>query len=415
MVHTSLLFLIAFGAGGIKSCVNVMGAQQYHPKYHQTQINKFFNFFFACISIGALIGGVTTPLLLQAYGFTASFSFPLILFAIGTAVFICGGVTDRFVKREPQGSAVLQVVMVLLCSVRHCSVNANKESKGGNFKDNFIEDAKAMFRLLPLFSLIIPFAMATNCYTTTFITQAYKMDRDVFGWEVPAAMMPNVDPIGVFTTSILSDKIIFPMLRRRGLMPSVLGRFCIGTCFGIISLVIALILEYIIKSNPLFTVSVLWQVPMVWFMAMGGFYVISTSYEAAFIYSPESLKAVASACNLCYFAIASVLSAVLFSILSPLLPNFEYSHPTKSSHEDSHYEFFYMVLIGLCVVAAIGSLCLAPYFKRVTARNEALLSANEEMDEEGREHPKVSFTVEDELTPSSSNPSLTHIGKKVAV
>ncbi|KAF4710772.1 hypothetical protein FOZ63_022485, partial [Perkinsus olseni] len=109
MVHTSLLFLISFGAGGIKSCVNVMGAQQYHPKYYQTQ--KFFNFFYACISIGALIGGVTTPPLLQAYGFTASFSFPLILFAIGTAVFICGGVTDRFVKREPQGSAVLQAVM----------------------------------------------------------------------------------------------------------------------------------------------------------------------------------------------------------------------------------------------------------------------------------------------------------------
>ncbi|EER16285.1 conserved hypothetical protein [Perkinsus marinus ATCC 50983] len=40
MIHVSLLFLIAFGAGGIKSCVNVMGAQQFHPEEHKDLITS---------------------------------------------------------------------------------------------------------------------------------------------------------------------------------------------------------------------------------------------------------------------------------------------------------------------------------------------------------------------------------------
>ncbi|KAF4682612.1 hypothetical protein FOZ62_024853, partial [Perkinsus olseni] len=191
MIHLSLMVLIAVGAGGIKSCVNVMGAQQMHPSEHKKLITRFFTYFYATICLGAIVGGTVTPILLQQVGWTASFAFPLAFFVVATGVFVIGDLMNRYVKVKPQGSAVLQVIKVAIFSLARCSLEKNKESNGGRFKDAYIEDTRIFFYLLPLFALIVPFNMAHNNMSTTFLTQASKMDRRTFGWTIPPAMIHN--------------------------------------------------------------------------------------------------------------------------------------------------------------------------------------------------------------------------------
>lgn len=366
MIHLSLLGLITVGAGGIKSCVNVMGAQQMHPEEHKELITRFFTYFYASINLGAIIGGIVTPILLQQVNFTASFAFPLAFFVVATIVFVLGDFMNRYVKAKPQGSAVLEVCKVTAFSIARCSVNKNKESQGGRFKDDFIEDTKVFFYLLPLFALIIPFNMAYNNMTTAFLTQGFKMDRNTFGWNMPAALMQNVDPIAVVVVSVLVDRVLYPWLRRHGKMPPVLGRFCIGSLLGGLALVSALIVEYVVMAEPLFTVSIWWQIPQFSLIAAGEIFLISTSYEVAFTHAPPELKAVASAVNLCFMAIANSLSAVLFQVASPWLPNFDLDHPHESV-VGAHYDYYYYVLIGLCIVGAVCCLLMLPYYRRVYA------------------------------------------------
>lgn len=365
MVHLSLLVLIASGAGGIKSCVNVMGAQQFHPEHHRELITRFYTYFYAAINLGSIIGGIVTPILLEEAGFTASFAFPLAFFILATTLFIVGNLMDRYVKPKPQGSAVLQILKVVIYLVFRCSLEKNKVSRGGKFEDNFIDDAKAVFMLLPMFILIIPFCMAYNNMTTAFLTQAKKMNRDTFGWNMPPAMIQNVDPIAVVISSFVIDSLLFPFLRKHKVMPEPLVRFSIGSLFGAIALGCALVVEYEIKSKPLFTVSVWYQVPQFWMIALGEIFLMSTSYEVAFTYSPVSLKAVASAFNLCFFAIASALSAVLFSLCQSWLPDFDATKPTDGSHKDAHYDYYYYLLIGLCLLGSIAALLSVPYFNKV--------------------------------------------------
>ncbi|EER10319.1 conserved hypothetical protein, partial [Perkinsus marinus ATCC 50983] len=250
MVQLPLLGLITVDAGGIKSCVNVMGAQQMHPYEHKELITRFFTYFYASINLGAVIDVIVTPALLQQVGFTASFVFPLAFLVVATIVLVLGDFMNRYVKAKPQGFAVLEVCKVTAFSIARCSMDKNKESKGGRSKDDFIEYTKVFFYLLPLFVvLIIPFNMAYNNMTTAFRTQGLKMDRNTFGWNMPAALMQIVDPIAVVVISVLVDRVLYPWLRKHGRMPRVLVRFCIGSVLGALALISALIVEYVVMAS----------------------------------------------------------------------------------------------------------------------------------------------------------------------
>ncbi|KAF4670124.1 hypothetical protein FOL47_002186 [Perkinsus chesapeaki] len=368
MIHLSLLVLITLGAGGIKSCVNVMGAQQMHPEEHKKEVTSFFTYFYASINVGALIGGVVTPILLQDVSYFASFVFPLAFFVVATVVFVLGDFMNRYVKAKPQGSATVKVAKVAVFSLLKCSCEKNKKSNGGRFEDEFIEDAKLFFRLLPIFTLTIPFNMVYNTMTTTFLTQAFKMDRNTFGWNMPAALMQNIDSIAVIAVSVTVENLVYPFLRKRGLMPPPLVRFCIGSLFAAVALLAALFVEYAVKANPLYTVSIWWQIPQFSLIATGEILLISTSYEVAFTNAPPELKNVASAVNLCFMAMANALTAVLFQLTAPWLTDFI---PGSAIAPPSHYDYFYFVLIGICLVGAAGALLCVPYYRKVAAETLA--------------------------------------------
>ena len=97
-------------------------------------------------------------------------------------------------------------------------------------------------------------------------------------------------------------------------------------------------------------------------IALGEIFLISTSYEVAFTYSPESMKAVGSALNLLFLAIASFISAALLKAFSGWMP--EYDGDVPATWQTAHYDYFFILLACLCFASGILSLCLNPYFKR---------------------------------------------------
>lgn len=192
MVYTALLGFIAVGAGGIKSCVNVMGASQFHPTEHQKDITRFFTFFYAAINVGAIIGGIVVPLVQQVTdSYFYSYLIPLGSFGIATLVFAIG--SPRYVKMRPQGSQVLQIMRVIGTSMKTCSsVNKCKESEGGQFKDQFIEDTKSLGYLLPLFLLTVPFNLCYVCpHFTHLILLALESNANCFLHSKPETAFYN--------------------------------------------------------------------------------------------------------------------------------------------------------------------------------------------------------------------------------
>ena len=364
MVYLSLYGFIALGAGGIKSCVNILGGAQYHPEIHVKEITRFFTFFYAAINVGGIVGGIVVPVVQQATGdYFIGYLIPLVAFGIATLVFLLG--SPRYVKMAPQGSNIVKIMQVLWISMKRCrSLEALKESAGGPFKDTFIDDTKSLLYLLPIFSLTVPFNVCYNQMTTAFLSQGLKLRSDFFGLPMAPSLMQNVDPIAVIVFSFFVEYLLYNKLRDANKMPSVLTRFFIGCCMGTLALLCAMGLELAImhSRDPIADISIWWQVPQFSFIALGEIFLISTSYEVAFTYAPEPLKAVGSALNLFFLAIAAGISAGLVEACGSWMPDYDASNP--ASWQNSHYDYYFIMLASISFASGVVSLALNPYFKR---------------------------------------------------
>lgn len=364
MVYLSLFGFIALGAGGIKSCVNILGGAQYHPEMHIKEITRFFTFFYAAINVGAIVGGIVVPIVQQATGdYFVGYLIPLGAFGIATLVFMIG--SPRYVKMAPQGSNIVKIGNVLWVAMIRCTtLNSLKESVGGPFQDTFIDDTKSLLYLLPIFALTVPFNVCYNQMTTAFLSQGQKLKSDFFGIPMTPSLMQNVDPIAVIVFSFFVEYLMYNKLRSLNKMPSILTRFFIGCCMGTLALLCAMGLELAImhSSNPQSSISIWWQVPQFSLIALGEIFLISTSYEVAFTYAPEPLKAVGSALNLLFLAIASGFSAGLVELCASWMPDYNASNP--STWQTCHYDYYFIMLASICFASGVVSLMLNPYFKR---------------------------------------------------
>ena len=362
MVHVGLMVLITIGAGGIKSCVNVFGAQQFHPIVHKQQVTSFFTFFYASINVGALVGGLLCPQVADSVSFFAAYLIPLSSFGLAVIVFLLG--SSRYVKMLPTGSPVVAFARLIWASIPLRSISKCRVSQGGVFDDRFVDDCLCLVRLMPLLSLVVPLMVAYNQMTTAFLTQGEKMHNDIFGQEFAPALMQNVDPIVVVFTSLVVEGVVYPSLRRKDRMPTVLTRYLIGTLIGAAAVMCAYGVELVVMANAINTVSIWWQVPQFGLIAVAEVFVISTSYEIAFTYAPATLKTVSSGCNLIFFALAGYISGGLFIVCAPWMPDFKKDEPW--TYEDAHYDYYYLVLAGACVFGAMMCVAFRPYFAKMS-------------------------------------------------
>ena len=130
------------------------------------------------------------------------------------------------------------------------------------------------------------------------------------------------------------------------------------------SVMCAYAVERKIMASAIHTVSIWWQVPQFTCIAVAEIFLISTSYEVAFTFAPDALKAVVSAMNLLFFSLAGFLSGIFFVSFSDWMPNFDAADPT--TYQGSHYDYYYLVLAGVCGVGALACVGFRPYYRRLT-------------------------------------------------
>ena len=362
MVHLGLLVFVTVGAGGIKSCVNVFGAQQFHPQLQKAGITSFYTLFYGAINVGSLVGGLTCPQVAYSVSYTAAYLIPLCSFAVALTVFIGG--SKRYVKILPKGSPVFSFLKVVSAAVWRRSFEAVKSSRGGPQSDFLVDCCRALVRLQPLCALQIPLIIAYNQMATAFLTQGEKMDNTVFGLRFAPALMQNVDAISVIVGSVVVQKWVYPKLRAADKMPGVLARFLFGNALGALSVMWACMVEVQVQARPLGEVSIFWQAPQFSLIAIAEIFTFSTGYEVAFTYSPDQLKTVASGFNLLYFAAGSYLSSALFLACRAWMPDLDVEDPR--TYQDAGYTYYFLVLSAICIAGAVLCVLFRPYFRTLS-------------------------------------------------
>lgn len=325
--HTRLgllvgLFLIAMGAGGIKPCVSANVGDQFDES-NKHLLPRVFSWFYFSINIGSAVSTLLIPWVLQQHGPGLAFGIPGVLMAVDTAIFWMG--RRKFLHVRPTGLSAWWRELTRR------------------------DTLKALFNLL----LPVPFvAMLWALWQQNFsswVVQAGKMDRHLFGHEWLPAQIQTVNPIFVLVMLPLFSYVVNPFIERAFKLTPLrkigIGLFVTAGAFVIVALIQTRIDA---GERP----SILWQVVAFAVLTAGEILVSVTHLEFAYTQAPPTLKSLA----MCTYLWAVSLGNVFTAGVDHFIQNPDGSVQLQGA---AYFVFFVKVLTAAAVVYTI----VAPFYR----------------------------------------------------
>jgi POT family proton-dependent oligopeptide transporter len=312
------LGLIALGAGGIKPCVSAIVGDQFGAS-NQHLLPRVFSWFYFSINAGSAFSTLLIPELLDRCGPRVAFGTPGIFMVIATVIFWFG--RKRFVRIPAVG-------------VR-------------NFAREILrrENLKALGNLL----IIVPFAaMFWALWQQNFsswVVQADKMDRHLFGREWLASQIQTVNPIFILVLLPLFSYVIYPAINRVWRLTPLrkigLGLFTASAAF----LMTALIQVHIdAGGRP----NIVWQILAFLVLTASEVMVSVTHLEFSYTQAPKKMKSLVMCTYLGAISLGNVFTAgVNFFIQNP--------DGTVKLAGAAYFFFFTKVMLATAIVFVLAA------------------------------------------------------------
>lgn len=114
----TVLYITAFGAAGIRPCVSSFGADQFdeRSKDYKSHLDRFFNFFYLSVTIGAIIAFSAVVYIQMKNGWGSAFGSLAIAMGVSNLLFFMG--TPLYRHRLPGGSPLTRVAQVLVAAFK---------------------------------------------------------------------------------------------------------------------------------------------------------------------------------------------------------------------------------------------------------------------------------------------------------
>ena len=142
-----------------------------------------------------------------------------------------------------------------------------------------------------------------------------------------------INTVGILVLIPFFDRVVFPALRRRGWAVTMLQKMGVGFVLACAAFVCAAVVEHqrqavfargeIVGDSPCYedgqqmvALSVLWQVPQYFLIGASEVFTSITSLEFFFSESPESVKSVVQAANLCCIGLGGFIGAGVIQLVN---------------------------------------------------------------------------------------------------
>ncbi len=253
------LTLIAIGAGGIKPCVSAHVGDQF-GELNANLLPRVYSYFYFSINFGAFLSMLLTPELLEHFGPHAAFGLPGFLMLLATWVFWLG--RRRFIHVPPRGQTFF----------------AEARSREG---------IQAMLRLSVIYVFFAMFWALFDQTGSTWVAQAQKMDRVLFGREWLPSQIQALNPLLIMLLIPFFNFVVYPAIERfTPLTP--LRKISLGLFITSISFFICALVESWIIAGQ--TPTIAWQ----WFayvIITGAEVLVSvTGLEFSYTQAPRAMK-----------------------------------------------------------------------------------------------------------------------------
>ena len=154
------------------------------------------------------------------------------------------------------------------------------------------------------------------------------------GYGMPNDFMQNFDPISILVFTPFLDRVLYPILRRRGIELRPIMRICIGFTFASLCMAYAAIVQHLLYSaGPCYkapgacpagmdgetplpnNVHIAVQTPAYVFIGLAEIFISVTGLEYSYTKAPPSMKSFVQSMYLLTNAIGSALNEALIPVL----------------------------------------------------------------------------------------------------
>ncbi|KAL5733840.1 hypothetical protein ACOSP7_031701 [Xanthoceras sorbifolium] len=418
----AVLYITGFGAAGIRPCVSSFGADQFdeRSKDYKTHLDRFFNFFYLSVTIGAIVAFTLVVYIQMKHGWGSAFGSLAIAMGISNILFFVG--TPLYRHRLPGGSPLTRVAQVLVAAFRKRNASFSSGEYIGLYEvpgkrsaikgsgkiahtDDFrcldkaalqlkedgaadpspwrlctvtqVEEVKILIKLIPIPACTIMLNVVLTEYLTLSVQQAYTLNTHMGRLKLPVTCMPVFPGLSIFLILSLYYSIFVPMSRRITGHPhgaSQLQRVGIGLAVSIISVAWAGIFEryrrnYAIEHgyevsflSPMPNLSAFWLLIQYCLIGIAEVFCIVGLLEFLYEEAPDAMKSIGSA----YAALAGGLGCFIASILNSIIKsttgNAEKRQPSWLSQNINTGRFDH--LYWLLAVLSVINFCVFLYYAR---------------------------------------------------
>lgn len=278
--------LLALGAGGIKPCVSSHLGDQFGASNHYL-LSKVFGWFYFSINIGAFAAMLVIPWLLAEYGSAVAFAVPGVLMLMATITFWSG--RYRFIHIPPAGANFVKEVL----------------SPFG---------LKIVVKLSSIYVFIAVFWALFEQIGSSWVLQAQKMDRVIWGIEILPSQIQAANPLLIMLLVPLFTYVFYPALNKLMVLTS-LKKITIGLFLTAIAFAIPSWIQMQLDQG--FVPHIVWQLLAYLLLTAAEVMVSITCLEFSYTQAPKSMKSFVMALFFMSVALGNLFtSAVNFIILN---------------------------------------------------------------------------------------------------
>jgi POT family proton-dependent oligopeptide transporter len=246
------LILVAFGSGGLKANATSVVGTLYRPE--DPRRDAGFSLFYLGINLGAFFGPILTGLLQSTIGFHYGFGLAAVGMAIGLVQYSFGRkrlpdiarhVPDPLPRSRWTSYIVIAIVAVVLIVVLVATgvitasslavivIGATIVAAVAYFfvilSNRLITgvERKRVYAFIPLFIASAAFwSLYQQQFTVVTIYSDERLDRNLFGWEMPVSWVQSINPVFII---LLSGVFAAIWTKWGAKQPSTPVKFAVGT------------------------------------------------------------------------------------------------------------------------------------------------------------------------------------------
>lgn len=256
--------LIAFGAGGIKPCVSAHLGDQFGKTNHHL-MSKIFAWFYFAINFGAFTAMLIMPWLLNVYGAWLAFSVPGVLMLMATMTFWSG--RYRFVHIPPSGMRFI------------------KEALSA-------EGLKVLLKLVFIYAFIAVFWALFEQTGSSWVLQAQKMDRVVWGVEILPSQIQAANPLLIMILVPIFSYYVYPFLANFMTLTA-LNKITLGLFITVIAFAMTAYIQMRLDAGDF--PHIIWQLFAYVLLTSAEVMVSITCLEFSYTQAPKKMKSLVMA------------------------------------------------------------------------------------------------------------------------